>query len=107
MKAKGHPWEIAKGFDNSAVISDFIPYDKEQEEIIFTLEKNGNTVQKGNSKDLIFNFDQLISHISKYFTLQIGDLIYTGTPAGVGPVAIGDKLRGCIGEKEMFSFQVK
>jgi len=94
-KAKGHPWEIAKAFDGSAALSDFIPIDSVQNEgIQFELKKNGAVVQHGNTKDLIFDFNYLITYISKYFKLQMGDLIYTGTPAGVGPVQMGDVLEG-------------
>lgn len=96
-KEKGHPWEIAKGFDGSAAISDFISLDKvERNAIQFQLKKNDEVVQNGNTKDLIFSFDYLIAYISKYFKLQMGDYIYTGTPAGVGPVKIGDRLEGLI-----------
>jgi len=108
-KAKGLPWEKAKGFDGSAQISrNFI--DKAElalNDITFSLEKNGEQVQIGNSKDMIFSFDKIIAYISKFYTLQIGDLIYTGTPEGVGPVRAGDKLQGLIAEKEMFTVIVK
>ena len=108
-KAKGLPWEKAKGFDGSAQISrNFI--DKAElalNDITFSLEKNGEQVQIGNSKDMIFSFDKIIAYISKFYTLQIGDLIYTGTPEGVGPVKAGDKLQGFIAEKEMFTVIVK
>jgi len=108
-KAKGLPWEKAKGFDGSAQISrNFI--DKAElalNDITFSLEKNGEQVQIGNSKDMIFSFDKIIAYISKFYTLQIGDLIYTGTPEGVGPVKAGDKLQGLIAEKEMFKVMVK
>jgi len=95
LKKKGHPWEIAKGFDHSAVISEFISIDRVNRSAIeFQLKKNGEVVQKGNTKDLIFSFEDIIVYVSQYFKLQMGDLIYTGTPAGVGPVQIGDKLEG-------------
>ena len=96
-KAKGHPWEIAKGFDGSAVLSPFVPITTvDRAAIAFRLDKNGQTVQEGNTKDLIFSFDYLISYVSQYFKLNMGDLVYTGTPAGVGPVQVGDKLEGFI-----------
>lgn len=96
-KAKGHPWEIAKGFDGSAVLSPFIPIETvDRDAIEFRLDKNGETVQNGNTKDLIFSFDHLITYVSTFFKLNMGDLIYTGTPAGVGPVKVGDKLEGYI-----------
>ena len=108
-KAKGLPWEKAKGFDGSAQIGrNFI--DKAElslNNITFSLEKNGEQVQIGNSKDMRFSFDEIITHISKFYTLQIGDLIYTGTPEGVGAVKAGDKLQGFIVEKEMFQVIVK
>ena len=107
-KEKGHPWEIAKAFDHSAVIGTFISSaDFEANNIPFSLTKNGETVQKANTKDLIFPFDYLISYISSYFKLHIGDLIFTGTPAGVGPVKIGDKLEGFIGDKQLLSCEIR
>jgi len=107
---KGLPWEKAKAFDQSAVISStFI--DKttfpNPESISFRLDKNGKTVQDGNSKLMIFGFEEIISHVSKYITLKIGDLIYTGTPAGVSPVAIGDHLEGFLEDKKLLDFMVK
>lgn len=111
-KQKGHPWEIAKGFDGSAPISDFISIDKVNRNAIeFELHKNGTLVQKGNTKDMIFSIDQIIVYISKFFKLQMGDIIYTGTPAGVGPVVIGDKLEGLLHTKDeilpMLSVEIK
>jgi len=108
-KAKGLPWEKAKGFDGSAQISrTFIDKsDLQLSDIKFSLLKNNEEVQKGNSKDMLFNFEQIITHISKVYTLKIGDLIYTGTPAGVGAVKTGDILRGFIGEQAMFKVVVK
>ncbi len=103
LKSKGHPWEIAKGFDKSALIGGFINKKELPEHINFSLMKNQKTVQKGDSTLMIFNFDDLIIHISKYFTLQKGDLIFTGTPAGVGPLKVGDRLQGYIQDKEMFN----
>ena len=96
-KEKGHPWEIAKAFDGSAALSKFIPIDKvDRNAIEFQLKKNEEVVQMGNTKDLIFSFDYLISYVSKFFKLQMGDYIFTGTPAGVGSVKIGDQLEGLI-----------
>lgn len=111
-KEKGHPWEIAKGFDQSAVLSPFVPIERVNRHAIeFELKKNGEVVQHGNTKDLIFDFDTLIVYLSKFFKLQMGDMIYTGTPAGVGPVQIGDKLEGFLHLKEnieqMFRTSVK
>jgi len=108
-KEMGHPWEIAKSFEGSAPISnEFIPTaDLDLHNIAFSLTKNNKLVQTGNTKDMIFNIHQLIAYISQFMTLKKGDLIYTGTPAGVGPVIIGDSLKGYIGEKEMFSVKIK
>jgi acylpyruvate hydrolase len=108
-KAKGLPWEKAKGFDGSAQIGrNFIDKaDLELNNITFSLEKNGEQVQLGNSKDMLFSFNKIITYISKFYTLQIGDLIYTGTPEGIGPVKASDKLQGFIAEKEMFTVIVK
>lgn len=108
LKSKGLPWELAKGFDGSAPIGEFLPIaDLDLSNINFGLKKNGAWVQQGNTHDMIFSFDKIISFISQYFTLKVGDLIYTGTPAGVGPVAIGDKLEGFMEEKSMLNFEVK
>lgn len=108
-KKKGLPWERAKAFDGSAPIGKFI--DKKQftdeKKISFSLTLNGNTVQKGNTKDLLFSFDKIIAYVSKYFTLKTGDLIYTGTPEGVGPVAIGDKLEAYIENQKLLEFEIK
>ncbi len=99
-KDKGHPWEIAKGFDGSAVISHFLPAVQfNRNSIEFELKKNGETVQHGNTKDMLFSFDAIIVYVSKFFKLQMGDLIYTGTPSGVGPVQIGDRLEGFLHTK--------
>ena len=93
LKAKGHPWEIAKGFDGAAALSPFVPISTVNRHAIeFRLDANGQTVQHGNTKDLIFSFEDIIVYASQFFKLQMGDLIYTGTPAGVGPVKIGDQL---------------
>ena len=109
LKEKGQPWELAKAFDNSAVLGKFSPKSSyaDVSSIAFSLHKNGEPVQLGNSKDLIFSFGFLVEYISRYFTLQTGDLIYTGTPAGVGPVKPGDKLEGFIGDDSMLQCEVK
>jgi acylpyruvate hydrolase len=108
-KLKGLPWEKAKGFDGSAQISStFInKSDLHLDNISFSLDKNKKQVQLGNSSEMIFNFDKIISYLSKFYSLKIGDLIYTGTPAGVSKVQKGDILNGFIGEKEMFKVVVK
>lgn len=109
LKQEGKPWEICKAFDNSAVIGNFIPKEEidDVQNIDFHLDLNGNTVQQGNSKDMIFPIDELIAYISRFFTVKIGDILFTGTPVGVGKVNIGDRLQGYIFEKKMFDFQVK
>ena len=109
LKSEGKPWEICKGFDGAAVIGDFIPKTElgEVQQIRFHLDVDGKIVQQGNSSDMIFSIDAIIAYISQFFTLKIGDLIYTGTPVGVGAVAIGNRLEGYIFDKKMFDFQVK
>ena len=108
-KEKGLPWEKAKGFDGSAQISRIF-IDKSEldlNNIAFSLERNGEQVQNGNSKDMLFSIDKLIAYLSQFYTLKIGDLIYTGTPEGVGKVKEGDVLKGFIGEKQMFIVSIK
>ncbi|HNF50047.1 MAG TPA: fumarylacetoacetate hydrolase family protein [Chitinophagales bacterium] len=107
QKKNGWPWEIAKGFDGSAFIGNFQVFNAATMPISFRIAKNGETVQQGNTSMLIFNFDSIISYISKFFTLQQGDLIFTGTPQGVGPVKIGDTLEGFIGETSIVKCEVK
>ena len=109
LKAEGKPWEISKAFDNSAVIGNFIPKEElgDVQNIHFHLNINGNTVQKGHTSDMIFPVDEIIAWISRFFTLKIGDILFTRTPVGVGKVNIGDHLEGYIGEKKMFDFKVK
>ncbi|MES2589394.1 MAG: fumarylacetoacetate hydrolase family protein [Bacteroidota bacterium] len=108
-KTKGLPWEIAKSFEHSAPLSEFfIPKEElDLNNIQFSLLKNDEIVQNGNSSDMIFDIDAVIVYISQFMSLKIGDLIFSGTPAGVGPVKIGDKLTGYIGEKEMFNLKIK
>jgi len=108
-KAKGLPWEVAKGFDGSAPISKFIPLAEleDAKNIRFHLDLNGETVQTGDSQHMIFSVDRVIAYVSKFITLKTGDLIYTGTPKGVGPVKIGDHLTGYIEGRKMLDFRVK
>lgn len=107
LKEKGLPWEKAKGFDGSAVVSDFFPVGNfNTEEIHFELKKNNQTVQEGNSKDMIFDINKLIANISQYFTLRVGDLIFTGTPAGVGKVEENDILDAYLENEKLFSVKV-
>jgi 2-keto-4-pentenoate hydratase/2-oxohepta-3-ene-1,7-dioic acid hydratase in catechol pathway len=107
QKAKGLPWEIAKAFDGSAVVGNFVSKDLLPSPIHFHLLLNGKKVQDGNSSLMMYSFDKIISYVSQFFTLQLGDLIFTGTPAGVGKIAIGDKLEGFIESQKMFECEVK
>lgn len=108
-KKKGLPWEKAKAFDGAAPISKFVSKSqfKDVNALNFSLNVNGQRVQVGNTSDLIFSIDFLISYLSKYFTLKIGDLIYTGTPEGVGPVKIGDHLEGELEGEKLLDFHVR
>lgn len=110
LKEKGLPWEKAKAFDHSAVISQNFLNKKnlpDPEAVSFSLNINGISVQKGNSNLMMFGFEEIISHVSKYVTLKIGDLIYTGTPAGVGPVKKDDHLEGFLEDKKLLDFMIK
>lgn len=107
-KEKGLPWEKAKAFDNSAPIGRFIKKDQlDQAAIRFELKVNGETKQAGSSADLIFSFNKVISYVSRFVTLKTGDLIYTGTPEGVGPVKVGDKLEGFLNGESFLKLSVK
>ena len=109
LKEKGLPWEKAKAFDGSAVIGDFLPKKlfSSLENINFELKNNGETVQKGNTSLMLWKIDELIAHVSQYFTLKIGDIIFTGTPEGVARVNPNDVLEGYIEEKLLLKIQVK
>lgn len=109
LKSKGLPWELAKAFDGSAAVGEFIPIapDMDLDNINFSLKRNGETVQLGNSHDMIFSIDQIIEYVSMYFTLNIGDLIFTGTPAGVGPVNVYDELEGYIGDQKLLFVDIQ
>ena len=108
-KEKGLPWEIAKAFDGSAPLSEFLPVSdfKDVNNINFSLKINDKIVQEGNTKDMIFSFNKIISYVSQFVTLKIGDLIFTGTPAGVGQVFINDRLEAYIEDQKMMDFLVK
>lgn len=108
-KKKSLPWAVAKGFDQSAPISGFVPVSRfnDKGNISFHLDLNGKTVQRGNSGLMIYSFDDIIAHISKYMTLRTGDLIFTGTPAGVGPVKIGDILEAWLEDEKMLKCEIK
>ena len=109
LRKKGLPWEICKGFDYSAVVGNFVPLSEygNIQHLDFHLDIDGKTVQKGNTSGMTFSVDKIISYISRFFTLKIGDLIYTGTPAGVGPVKIGNNLQGYLGDRKLLDFFVR
>lgn len=108
-KQNGLPWEIAKAFDSSAPVSEFIPIEEipDIDNINFSLHKNDVQVQNGYSSNLIFSFDTIIAYVSRFVTLKMGDLIFTGTPAGVGPVSVGDKLEGYINGKKLLLCNIR
>lgn len=109
LKAKGLPWEKAKGFDGAAVVGKWVAKTElpQVDELQFSLRKNGETVQAGNTALMLWKIDELIAYVSQFFTLKIGDIIFTGTPAGVGPVAINDVLVGELEGRELFNIKVK
>jgi 2-keto-4-pentenoate hydratase/2-oxohepta-3-ene-1,7-dioic acid hydratase in catechol pathway len=108
-KEQGMPWEKAKAFDGSAPTSPFVTIDQFDDinNLDFSIQINGETKQAGNTNDMLFNFNQIIAYVSQFFTLKIGDLIYTGTPAGVGPITINDSIDCYLEDKKMLSFNVK
>ena len=108
-REKGEPWEIRKGFDGSAAVSKFVPktHFTDINNLNFSLLLNGETVQQGNTADMVFNFDKIISHISQFITLKMGDIIFTGTPAGIGAVNINDRLQGFIEDEKFLDFRIK
>ena len=110
LRAEGSPWEISKGFDGSAVVGDFIPVDEvagNLQDLHFSLRIDGKEVQRGHTADMIFPVDEMIAYISRFYTLRMGDLLFTGTPEGVGPVAIGNRLQGYLGERQLLDFHVR
>ncbi|WP_312750005.1 fumarylacetoacetate hydrolase family protein [Epilithonimonas hominis] len=108
LKNKGLPWELAKGFDGSAVLSDFVSKENyDLQNLNFSLAKNQQVVQNGNTKDMIFSFDDIIAFASQYFTLRVGDLIFTGTPQGVGKVSENDFLEAYFEDDKMFGLKVQ
>lgn len=109
LKEKGLPWEKAKAWDNSAIIGKWVPVPelKSKKEIHFSLKKNNETVQKSVSSEMIFNFDYLISYISNYFSINIGDLIFTGTPEGVGECVVGDELELYLEDQSLMVLEIK
>lgn len=109
LRDEGKPWELCKGFDGSAAIGEWVSVDKfrDIQAIHFHLDINGKTVQEGCSSDMLFKVDELVAYVSRWFTLKTGDLIYTGTPVGVGPVHIDDHLTGWIEDRKVLEFNVK
>ena len=109
LRAEGKPWELCKGFDGSAAIGEMIPKDElpDVQNLHFHLDINGKTVQQGHTADMLFKVDEVVSYISRFFTLKMGDLIYTGTPAGVGPVHEGDHLEGYLEGRKVLEFNVR
>lgn len=109
LRAEGKPWELCKGFDGSAVIGEMVPKDElpDVQNLHFHLDINGKTVQQGHTADMLFKVDEVVSYISQFFTLKMGDLIYTGTPAGVGPVHEGDHLEGYLEGRKVLEFNVR
>lgn len=109
LKKKGLPWEKAKAWDNSAVVGKFVDLTPElaEKQIAFNMLKNKEQVQVGNTENMIYSFDQIVSHISNYFSLNIGDLVFTGTPAGVGECVVGDELEGFLESEKLFELTIK
>ena len=109
LRKEGHPWEISKGFDGSAAIGEWVQIEKfrDIQGIHFHLDINGKTVQEGCTSDMLFKVDEIIAYISKFFTLKTGDILYTGTPAGVGPVNIDEHLEGYIEDRKVLEFNIK
>ena len=106
----GHPWELSKGFDNSAAIGEFVPLSSsggDVQNLNFRLDIDGQTVQQGCTADMLFRVDEIIAYVSRFMTLKMGDLLFTGTPAGVGPVSIGQHLQGYLGERKLLDFYVR
>ncbi len=107
-KEKGLPWDIAKGFNGSAPVSELLPAsDYDLKNLNFSLNVNGEKRQEGNTRMMLFQFDFIISYLSRFFTLRKGDLIFTGTPKGVGPVKKGDRLEGFIEDKKLLDFEIR
>lgn len=109
LRKAGHPWELCKGFDGSAAIGEWVDIDKvrDVQTVRFRLDRNGQTVQEGCTSDMLFRVDELIAYISRFFTLKTGDLLFTGTPAGIGPVSIGDHLEGYLEDRRVLDLRCK
>lgn len=109
FRAEGKPWELCKGFDSSAAIGNFVPIDrfKDIQQLSFRLDIDGQTVQSGCTSDMIFRVDEIIAYVSRFYTLKIGDLLYTGTPVGVGPVSIGQHLEGYLENEKLLDSYIR
>ena len=109
LRAEGKPWELCKGFDGSAAIGNWVDIDKfrDIQAIQFHLDINGGTVQEGRTSDMLFKVDEIIAYISRFFTLKTGDILYTGTPAGIGPVNIGDHFEGYLEDRKVLDFNIR
>ncbi len=109
LSAAGQPWDLAKGFDGAACLGEWVPKEKFRDlnALRFHLDINGQTAQEGCTADMLYKTDEIIAHISQYFTLKTGDILFTGTPAGVGPVHIGDHLEGYLEERKVMEFNCK
>lgn len=110
FRQEGLPWELAKGFDNSAAIGRFLPLEQlggNVQQLDFRLDIDGREVQHGRTSDMLTGVDDLIAYVSRFMTLKMGDLLFTGTPAGVGPVAVGQHLQGYLGEEEVLDFYIR
>jgi 2-keto-4-pentenoate hydratase/2-oxohepta-3-ene-1,7-dioic acid hydratase in catechol pathway len=109
FRSKGLPWELCKGFDDSAVLGNFVPLDKVRDiqDLHFHLDIDGQTVQRGHTADMLFKVDEIIAYVSQFCTLKIGDLLFTGTPVGVGPVSVGQHLQGYLESEKVLDFHVR
>lgn len=110
FREAGNPWELYKGFDNSAAIGTFISLEQaggDLQNLDFHLDIDGCEVQRGNTADMLFKIDDIIAYVSRFMTLKIGDLLFTGTPAGVGPVSVGQHLQGYLGEEKLLDFHIR
>lgn len=109
FRSKGLPWELCKGFDDSAVLGDFVPMDRLPaiQDLHFHLDIDGQTVQRGHTADMLFKVDEIIAYVSQFCTLKIGDLLFTGTPVGVGPVSVGQHLQGYLEGEKLLDFHVR
>lgn len=109
FRAAGNPWELCKGFDSSAAIGTFVPVERfaDVQNLRFHLDIDGNTVQQGDTADMLFKIDDIIAYVSRFVTLKIGDLLFTGTPVGVGPVSVGQHLEGYLEAEKLLDFYIR